>query len=168
MSPCSFIPGSKRHILIYKTPCRQQTKFCQRASYLWRAPKSTFQDQEIFSFPLPQSFIITEWLLLGCSPIIHQTGVNSVTQFAEVIQMEIALNMTFFPNIFSQIVKLGTTNTSNFHPSSNVVSLCFLPVQVLPLSLLPHGSICDHVQKENVFMPNAHACISKRLAEQAG
>lgn len=121
-----------------------------------------------FSFPLPQSFIITEWLLLGCSPIIHQTGVNSVTQFAEVIQMEIALNMTFFPNIFSQIVKLGTTNTSNFHPSSNVVSLCFLPVQVLPLSLLPHGSICDHVQKENVFMPNAHACISKRLAEQAG
>lgn len=105
---------------------------------------------------------------MGCNSEIHQTGRNSVTQFAEVIQMEIVLNITFPPSIFSQVVKLGITKTTNFHLSSHVVTLCFLPVQVLPFSLLPHSSLCNQAQKEDVFVLSAHTCISERPAEQAG
>lgn len=123
-----------------------------------------------FSFLLPQSLIITEWLLVGCNSVIYQTGINSVTQFAEVIQMEVVLSTTFFPNIFSQIVKLGTTNTTNFHLFSSVW-LCFLPVQVLLVSLLPHGSICNQARKGNVptlFRDNSNkTSISKVQPENS-
>lgn len=66
------------------------------------------------------------------------------------------------------MVKLGTTNTTNFHRFSNVVNLCFLPIQVLPLSQLSHSFICNQAQKENACMLNVHMCISKKLAEYAG
>lgn len=60
---------------------------------------------------------------MGCNSVIHQTGVNSVTPFAEAIHMEIVSNITFPPNIFSQIVILEAINTTNFHLSRHVLTL---------------------------------------------
>lgn len=164
MSPCSFIPASKGIFLSPKLlSADSRPSFAKRqhiSEDVW--PSKT---QRLFLSP-PTVFH-NKWVtFVGCNSVIHQTGITSVIQFEEVIQMEIVLNIPFPPDIFSKTVKLGTTNTTNFHLSSHVVTLCFLPVQVLPLSVLPHNSICNEAQ--NVFMLNAHTCISKNLPEQAG
>lgn len=166
MSPCSFIPASKRHILMSKTPCRQQTKLCQNTTYLWRYVWPSKAQRFFLS---PPTVFHNNWVTFGgmqlsYSPKRYKFSDSVFRSDSDGNSFE----YNFFPKYLFTVVKLGTTSTTNFHLSSNVVTPCFLPVEVFLLSLLAHSSICNQVQKENVFMLNAHMCISKRLPEQAG